>query len=515
MMNGPWKVTLFGGLCAQQDEQAITRFKTQKVAALFAYLAYHLHQTHSREFLIEMLWPESDTPTLRNSLSVALSSLRNQFEPPGVPQGTVLCADRFTVGLNPASIVTDVGLFEEALNAAAAEGSRTGQEQRFREAVNLYRGPLLPGLYDGWIAAEQERLSGRFFEAVGILIRRRESVGDIQAALSYARQAVAADPHREDAQHLLIRLLDADGQPGPALRQYRDYEQLLLQDEDDEPSPALKALFQQIEKGLGRDVVLAAPARSVPRTLAPVSEPQAGVSAGPATLTFLISDLADSVRLSQETPEAYSRTRDRQNVLLKKEFTQHGGRAILATGEGDSFLFAFPTAGGGIAGAVAAQKAWTAAPAEGKPAHVTSVRMALHTGDVIRSEAKYYEGPVLHYVSRMLTAAQGGQVLVSEATAGLLSAETLGAQSVHLSDLGVAFHRLRDVPEAKRIFQAKWSGMVQDDFGPLTAEAGYQGNLPLRLTRFFGQEVEIAALTGLVTASGERLVTLTGPGGTG
>ena len=83
-MNEPWRVTLFGSLRAQHGDQVITRFKTQKVASLFGYLAYHLRQAHARELMIELLWPESDTPTLRNSLSVALSSLRNQFEPPGV-----------------------------------------------------------------------------------------------------------------------------------------------------------------------------------------------------------------------------------------------------------------------------------------------------------------------------------------------------------------------------------------------------------------------------------------------
>ena len=107
-MSEPWRINLLGGLRAQQGERVVTRFKTQKVASLFAYLAYHLRQAHSREILIELLWPESDVPTLRNSLSVALSSLRNQFEPPGTPQGTVLRADRFSVGLNPTTVTTDV-----------------------------------------------------------------------------------------------------------------------------------------------------------------------------------------------------------------------------------------------------------------------------------------------------------------------------------------------------------------------------------------------------------------------
>src|ERR1041385_6572594 len=134
-MSDPWRVTLLGGRRAERGEQVITRFKTQKVASLFAYLAFHLRQMHSREILIEMLWPESDAPTLRNSLSVALSSLRNQFEPPGVTQGTVLRADRFHVGLNPATVTTDVAEFEQALKAAEKANNATERAQHLANAV--------------------------------------------------------------------------------------------------------------------------------------------------------------------------------------------------------------------------------------------------------------------------------------------------------------------------------------------------------------------------------------------
>src|SRR3712207_2063380 len=144
-MNDPWRVTLLGGLRAERGEQVITRFKTQKVAALFAYLAFHLRQAHPREVLIELLWPESDVPTLRNSLSVALSSLRHQFEPPGVPQGTVLRADRFSVSLNPALVTTDVAEFEQALKDAGRAGSSLERGHLLTAAVELYQGPLLRG----------------------------------------------------------------------------------------------------------------------------------------------------------------------------------------------------------------------------------------------------------------------------------------------------------------------------------------------------------------------------------
>jgi hypothetical protein len=144
------------------------------------------------------------------------------------------------------------------------------------------------------------------------------------------------------------------------------------------------------------------------------------------------------------------------------------------------------------------------------------VRMALHTGDVQFADGAYH-GQALHRASRILSAGSGGQILVSEVTAGLLRSER--ETQVQLVDLGV--WRLRDVPLPERLHQANYAGMPAQDFGALSAEAGYQSHLPLQFTRFFGREKELARLQELLaphaseTASNERLVTLTGPGGTG
>jgi two-component SAPR family response regulator len=83
-----------GGGTGSGGRATITRFRTQKTAALLAFLAYHLHRNHGREALIERSWPEAEAESGRHSLSLALSSLRNQLEPPGVPAGTVIVVDR-------------------------------------------------------------------------------------------------------------------------------------------------------------------------------------------------------------------------------------------------------------------------------------------------------------------------------------------------------------------------------------------------------------------------------------
>lgn len=506
-MNDPWRITLFGGLRAERGDQVITRFKTQKVASLFAYLAFHLRHPHPREILIELLWPESDVSTLRNSLSVALSSLRNQFEPPGVAQGTVIRADRFSVSLNPASVTTDVAAFEQALKAAAKADSAMGRAQHLTEAVEIYQGPLLPGFYDEWITGEQARLSGLVFDAVGALVSYLESIGDTRAALSHARHAVAADPLRDEGRHHLIRLLAADGQPGAALGQFKEFERLLEEETGGEPSPALRALFRRIEKesGLCAPAAVSAvlPRERVSRTASPAP------ARGTATVTFLMTDIEGGAGPFQQASEAYSTARDRHHALLWQEFSLQGGQEVKETGEG--FTIAFPTAGGALVCAVAAQQAlaketW---PGEIEP---LKVRMALHTGDVRHgSEEGHYDGTVLHHASRLLAAAHGGQILVSDATASLVPAG--GDGGIRLVDLGV--YRLQDVAEAKRLFQAEYPQMPRREFGPLAAVVGHRANVPPRFSRFFGREEEISQLRELLLSPHVRLVTLTGPGGTG
>ena len=110
--------------------------------------------------------------------------------------------------------------------------------------------------------------------------------------------------------------------------------------------------------------------------------------------------------------------------------------------------------------------------------------MALHSGDVEISAAGEYQGLVLHRASRLLSAANGGQILLSEVSAGLVRRDL--PPEVRLLDLGV--YRLRDLPSPERLFQAEHPGRAQAAFPPLHAEAGHAAaGVPLTFTRFFGR----------------------------
>jgi DNA-binding SARP family transcriptional activator len=226
-LSARWKIDLLGGLRAMQDSRAITRFQTHKTGVLLAYLAFYCNRSHPREVLTEMLWPEDDLDRARHKLSMALSSLRRQFELPGVPTGTVIVANRAAVQLNTAAITTDVAEFEASLEAASIATSSLVRAQHFEEAVDQYRGELLPGYFEEWVLQERQRLSEAYLKALGELMALREPEGDLSGAVEWARRAVTADPLQEEAHYELMRLLVAAGKPQAALRQYRQLERVL------------------------------------------------------------------------------------------------------------------------------------------------------------------------------------------------------------------------------------------------------------------------------------------------
>ncbi|HET6650928.1 MAG TPA: adenylate/guanylate cyclase domain-containing protein [Candidatus Limnocylindria bacterium] len=219
-------------------------------------------------------------------------------------------------------------------------------------------------------------------------------------------------------------------------------------------------------------------------------------------VTFVFSDIEGSTRLLQAHPDSWPATLERHGELLRAAFTAEGGEEVGT--EGDSFFFGFPTAAGAIRGSIAAQRALAAEP---WPDGIeVNVRIGLHTGEASFA-ADSYAGLNVHRASRIAGAGHGGQVLLSDAT------RTLGADDlpdgVTLRDLGE--HRLKDLEHPERLWQLVIPG-CQVDFPPIRS-LDVANNLPKRLTTFLGREHEIAAVSELLGRN--RLLTLTGPGGTG
>ncbi|HEV2012951.1 MAG TPA: adenylate/guanylate cyclase domain-containing protein [Candidatus Dormibacteraeota bacterium] len=221
------------------------------------------------------------------------------------------------------------------------------------------------------------------------------------------------------------------------------------------------------------------------------------------TVTFFFSDIEGSTKLIQQLGERYPDVLLAHHTIQREALAANRGHELRT--EGDSFFIVFGSALEACGGAAAVQKslqehAW---PAGGQ----VRVRIGLHTGEATLVGNEYL-GLDVHRAARVAGAGHGGQVLVSETTRALVDHAL--PPGLTLKDLGM--HRLKDLARPERLFQLTVEGLPAD-FPPLKTLEATPNNLPTQLTSFIGRDDQVREATQLLARS--RLLTLTGPGGTG
>jgi predicted ATPase len=206
------------------------------------------------------------------------------------------------------------------------------------------------------------------------------------------------------------------------------------------------------------------------------------------TVTFLFTDIEGSTRLLHEHRDGYVELLSEHRRALRDSFAEHGG--VEVDTQGDAFFVAFARASDAVAAASDGQAALGGGPIR--------VRMGLHTGEPVVTDEGYV-GIDVHRAARIAAAGHGGQVLLSKATRDLVS-------DADVRDLGE--HRLKDLSAPERLFQ-----LGATEFPRL--KTLYQTNLPVPATPFLGRERELDEVVRLLRHRDVRLLTLTGPGGTG
>ncbi len=224
------------------------------------------------------------------------------------------------------------------------------------------------------------------------------------------------------------------------------------------------------------------------------------------TVTFLLTDIEGSTRLLHDLGDQYARVLADHRDIMRGSAAAHGG--VEVDTQGDAFFIAFPDAIGCVRAAVAVQRALEghAWPEGGR----VRVRMGVHTGEATRTDEGYV-GMDVHAAARICSSGHGGQVLLSERTAGLVE-QVLNEESITLRDLGE--HALKDLEGNQHLYQVVIPEL-QSDFSPLRSLETAPNNLPTSPTPFIGRAKEVAAVRDLVLRNGVRVVTLTGAGGTG
>jgi predicted ATPase/class 3 adenylate cyclase len=219
------------------------------------------------------------------------------------------------------------------------------------------------------------------------------------------------------------------------------------------------------------------------------------------TVTFLFTDIEGSTRLIQELGEGYRRIQDRYAEIMRAALVN--GHEIRT--EGDSFFVVFGSPAEAVRGAVAAQRALAGEDwPHGSPLRA---RTGMHTGEGVLGGDDYL-GIDVNRAARIAAAGHGGQVLISDATRGLV--EHALPEGVTTRDLGL--HRLKDIGHPEHLHDLVIDGLAAD-FPPIRTLDVRPTNLPPLRTSFVGRDRELAEISELMTAT--RLLTLTGPGGTG
>lgn len=223
------------------------------------------------------------------------------------------------------------------------------------------------------------------------------------------------------------------------------------------------------------------------------------------TVTFLFTDIEGSTRLLQHLGDRYAEILAAYREILRASAAKFSGQEVDTTG--DAAFFAFPRVTDAVAAAVDAQHALDMHPwPEGT---TVRSRMGIHTGQPLTSGGDYV-GIDVHRAARICEAAHGGQILLSDVTRMIL--DQAPPEGIGVKDLGE--HRLKDLQRPERLFQVLHPELPET-FPALRTLDVYPHNLPPQPTQFVGRERELEATRQALLRDEVRLLTLTGPGGTG
>ncbi|MFN2134497.1 MAG: ATP-binding protein [Candidatus Promineifilaceae bacterium] len=222
-------------------------------------------------------------------------------------------------------------------------------------------------------------------------------------------------------------------------------------------------------------------------------------------ITFLFTDIEGSTQLWERHGEAMRPALARHDALLRETVEVHNGHVVKTTGDG--LLAVFSSVNDALRAALAAQHALKDEPWPSIAPDSVRVRMGLHRGEAQLRDGDYY-GTAVNQAARIMDLAHGRQIVLSGSVADLAAAAL--SPDLSLRDLGR--HPLRGLREDVHILQLNAPGLPHN-FPPLRSGATLTGNLPAHTSSFVGRGREMAELRAMLPET--RLLTLTGPGGTG
>jgi len=237
------EVALFGHVRLAFNGKPFAFEAPRKTLPILAYLLVHRQAAISREFLAFLMWPDADEEVARGNLRRNLT-LFKQILPPPDPAESWIVATNETVRWNPeAPCTVDIAEFDRLC----------GEPKRLAEAIELYGGDLLEGLYDDWVYPERERLRAAYLTALKGLVRLHRSERDFARAIGYGQRLLASDPLREDVAREIAATRYQAGDRAGALAGLEDFVKRLRAELGIEAMPETQALRESFLRGAPAD----------------------------------------------------------------------------------------------------------------------------------------------------------------------------------------------------------------------------------------------------------------------
>ncbi|HEY1882670.1 MAG TPA: AAA family ATPase [Candidatus Cybelea sp.] len=231
------EVRLLGQVAITVDGEPFRLATPRKTLQLLAYLVMHRTAAVSRDYAAFLIWPDEEEGVARSRLRSTISDLLRVLPQPGSD----------FVGTNAEEVwwnaEVDLWLDVDAFTAAAND------PRRLEEAVALYRGDLLPELYDEWLYGFRERFRNVYLTTLTQLVSALRKSGDLARAIEVARKILEADPWREDIVRRIIALRYESGDAAGAISEYRAFGSRLREEMGVDPMPETVALAERVVQG--------------------------------------------------------------------------------------------------------------------------------------------------------------------------------------------------------------------------------------------------------------------------
>ena len=251
-------ISVLGPFKAEINGKLLQGFRSAKVRALLAYLVVESHRSWPRPILADLLWPDQPEKEAQSNLRNAISNLRDVIGDRQrerhvllISQNTIQYNQNSDSWLDSAAFMDQVSAARKNVDGLTEVEHLTSLEQ----ALALYRGPFLEGLYtasipyEEWALQKSEQYRKVILDVLRLLVNGYESAGDLIHAELHAKVWLTLEPWDEVAHRHLMRILYAQGQRNAALLQYEACRQIIQNELGIDPEPATTDLYQQIRVG--------------------------------------------------------------------------------------------------------------------------------------------------------------------------------------------------------------------------------------------------------------------------